>query len=81
MSIKSLGHVPSVDFPLPVRPSSPTFSPAFNEKDTPRSTGSNSGAYRITKSLTFMNESSSGETVVDGQYAGTDIPSITLGGS
>jgi len=65
--------------PLPVRPSNPTFSRGLMAKDTPCKTEGKSGAYLMTRSSTLMRLSDG--SLVDGQYAGGRLLSMTVGGS
>jgi hypothetical protein len=62
----------------PVRPSRPTLSPAFSEKETSCRTAGKSGAYLTTKFSTIISESFG---VFEGQYAGTLLESMMVGGS
>ena len=62
----------------PVRPSSPTRSPAFRVKEIFCSTAGSSGAYLMTRSSTTIIESL---FELDGQYAGALLDSMIAGGS
>lgn len=72
----------SVDFPLPVAPHTPTFSPGRTENETSWSTSGNSGAYRAvrpsTSSAPAVGQPAGGRTAVSsGAPGGTaDSPSM-----
>jgi len=76
--IRAIFLAAALDGSEPVRPSRPTLSPAFKEKDTLWRTAGNSGAYWITKFSTVIRRLLG---VFDGQYAGTLFESMTAGGS
>jgi len=72
MILRSDAH--RVDFPLPVRPTIPIFSPEFTSNDIPFKTSGDVGEYRIHRLSTTI------PVVDEGQYAGGRA-SVTMSGA